>query len=348
MKETYIKQAVEYAKELLAIPSPTGYTAEATKYLMKTLQDMGYNPVETTKGAVQVRLGGEGTDGLLLASHVDTLGAMVRAVKSSGRLRVSPIGGLNPSNTETETVWVRTHCGKLYEGTLQLENASVHVNAKLKETVRTWDNVEVVLDEPVKNAQQVKELGIEAGNFVFVEPRTKITQSGYIKSRFLDDKLSAAILLALAKYIKDQNLTPKNPLYLNFTTFEEVGHGGAANLPQDIQEFISVDMGCVGDDLNCDETMVSICAMDSSGPSHYQTVSKLVETAKREQVRYAVDIYPFYGSDADAALRSGAPVRHCVIGPGVYASHGYERSHVQAVEATLQLLAGYVDFCPAD
>ena len=150
MKETYIKQAVEYAKELLAIPSPTGYTAEATKYLMKTLQDMGYNPIETTKGAVQVRLGGEGTDGLLLASHVDTLGAMVRAVKSSGRLRVSPIGGLNPSNTETETVWVRTHCGKLYEGTLQLENASVHVNAKLKETVRTWDNAEVVLDEPVK------------------------------------------------------------------------------------------------------------------------------------------------------------------------------------------------------
>ena len=344
MEKKFLDKALQYAQELLSIPSPTGYTAKATEYLLTTLQNMGYSPIKTTKGAVQVLLGGQGEGGLMLASHVDTLGAMVRSIKSTGRLRVSPVGGLNAGNTETETVTIYTRDGKSYEGTLQLENASVHVNGKLKELVRTWDNVEVVLDEEVKNAQQVKELGIGTGDFVFIEPRTKITQSGYIKSRFLDDKLSAAVLLAFAEYVKENNLIPQKPVYLNFTTYEEVGHGGTADLPSNLDEFISVDMGCVGDDLNCDETMVSICAMDSSGPCSYDTVTALVNTAKEHNIRYAVDVYPYYGSDADAALRSGASVRHCVIGPGVYASHGYERSHIKGVEATLQLIANYVPF----
>lgn len=344
MQQKYIEKAIQYAQELLAIPSPSGYTIEASKYLMQTLQQMGYQPIQTKKGAVQVYLGGVGENGVMLASHVDTLGAMVRAIKSSGRLRVSPIGGLNASNTETENVIVRTRQGKTYHGTLQLENASVHVNAKLKDTQRTWDTVEVVLDEMVKNQEQVKKLGIGAGDFVFINPRTTITSSGYIKSRFLDDKLSAAILLAFAYYLKQENLTPKHPLYLNFTTYEEVGHGGAADLPNNIAEFISVDMGCVGDDLGCDEMMVSICAMDSNGPSDYQIVSKMVEVACQNKIAHSVDVYPYYGSDADVALKSGAPIRHCVIGPGVYASHGYERSHIKGVEATLQLLAGYIDF----
>lgn len=342
MEKEFVEKAVEYAKELLAIPSPSGYTEKATQYLMDTLSGMGYSPVRTKKGAVQVLLGGEGENGLMLASHVDTLGAMVRSVKSNGRLRVTPVGGLDACNVETETVTVYTRSGKAYEGTFQLENASVHVNGKLKETLRTWDNVEVVLDEYVNSVQEVKELGIGTGDYVCVEPRTKVTQSGYIKSRFLDDKLSAAILLALAECVSKQKLHLNRPVYLNFTTFEEVGHGGAADLPINLEEFISVDMGCVGDDLNCDETMVSICAKDSSGPSDYNTVSALIEVAEKYDVRYAVDIYPYYGSDADVALRSGASVRHCVIGPGVYASHGYERSHVKAVEATLSLLLNYI------
>lgn len=344
MQQQDLERTLQYARELLAIHSPSGCTAAAADYLMEQLQKMGYEPVKTNKGAVQVYLGGKGEGALMLASHVDTLGAMVRSVKANGRLRLAPIGGLNASNTETENVIVHTRDGREFDGTLQVEDASVHVNGKLKETLRSWDNVEVVLDEDVKNAADVAALGIGAGDFVFVEPRTRVTASGYIKSRFLDDKLSASILLGLAAHLKDSGLVPVRPLYLNFTTYEEVGHGGAADLPADLAEFISVDMGCVGDDLGCTERMVSICAMDSRGPSSFETVNGLVDAARRCGAPYALDVYPFYGSDADVALASGAGVRHCVVGPGVYASHGYERSHVEGVKATFDLLREYVDF----
>lgn len=344
MKQQQLDVALEYMRRLLEIPSPSGYTAQVADYLMETLAGMGLAPVKTVKGAVQVNLGGEGAGGLMLASHVDTLGAMVRAVKPTGRLRVAPIGGLNPFNSEAENVAVVTRDGRRFEGTLQLENASVHVNGELNKTLRSWDNVEVVLDEEVKTADAVRALGIGAGDFVCVCPRTTITKTGFIKSRFLDDKLSAAILLAMAHTIRQEGLTPLRPLYLNFTTYEEVGHGGAADLPQGLEEFISVDMGCVGEDLGCDETMVSICALDSNGPSSFETVNGLVAAARRAGAPYAVDVYPHYGSDADVALKSGAGVRHCVMGPGVYASHGYERSHCKGVAATYDLLMEYVRF----
>lgn len=339
----YTDYAVEQACRLLAIDSPTGYTADAEQHLLQVFRDMGYAPVHTVKGGILVDLGGQDAEnGLLLAAHCDTLGAMVAEVKGSGRLRVTPLGGLPTVMVNTETCRVVTKFNGSYEGTFQLCNASTHVNGELRNTVPKFDNCEVVLDETVSSADEVKALGIGVGDVVCFNPRTTVTEKGYIKSRFLDDKLSAGILIGFAKYLKDAGITPQRRIWLYFTVYEEVGHGCAGSIPAGITEAISVDMGCVGDGLQCTERQVSICAKDSGGPYNYEIVKKLIAAAKAQEADYAVDIYPHYGSDVEATLGAGWDIRHGLIGPGVYASHGYERSHKDGVENTLKVLVGYL------
>ncbi len=331
---------VEQLKKLCAIDSPTGKTNAAAEYLLKELTALGYQPIKTRKGGVCVCLGGEGHP-LLAMAHVDTLGAIVASIKANGRLVLSPIGGLQPENCETETCVIYTRFDGTYTGTLQLNNASVHVNKDYSETRRTFQNMEVVIDERTKSEEETRKLGIEIGDFVCFSPRTVVTPSGYIKSRFLDDKLSAAIFLTYAKFLRDTHTTPKRKVYLHFTVYEEVGHGASASVPEDVEEVLSVDMGCVGDGLRCTEHEVSICAKDSGGPYDDSVVTALVKAARAHQIPYAVDIYPFYGSDVEATLHAGYDVRHGLIGAGVYASHGYERSHVDGAENTLKLLKAY-------
>ena len=344
MEQRYAQYAVEKAVQLLAIDSPTGFTDKAAEWVLEAFASLGFDARKTTKGGILIDLGGEESTegGLLLQAHTDTLGAMVAEVKANGRLRVTSLGGMRAENGETENVRVYTRSGKVYEGTLQLCNASVHVNGEYAKTNRTFDTTEILLDENVSSAEETRALGIETGDIVCFDPRTVITESGYIKSRFLDDKLSAAMLLALAKEIKDNNRTLKRKVYLHFTVYEEVGHGASASVPNDAEELISVDMGCVGDGLTCTEREVSICAKDSGGPYNYAVTTALVEAAKSVGAKYAVDVYPHYGSDVEASLRSGWDVRHGLIGAGVYASHGYERSHIEGVENTLKLLEAYV------
>lgn len=337
MDTTY---CVEQLKKLCAIDSPSGFTDRAADYLIEELTRLGYAPEKTRKGGVAVCLGGEG-NGLLLMAHVDTLGAVVQTILPNGRLRLSPVGGLRAENCETENCTVYTRFGGTYSGTLQLKDASVHVNGDYGAKKRTFEETEVVLDEPVSNPEDTRALGVEAGDFVCFAPRTTVTESGYIKSRFLDDKLSAAILLGYAKELKEKQITPGRRVYLHFTVYEEVGHGASASVPADVTELISVDMGCVGEGLTCTEREVSICAKDSGGPYDYAVTTALVKAAKEQGIGYAVDVYPHYGSDAEAALQAGYDVRHGLIGPGVYASHGYERSHVDGVENTLKLLWAY-------
>lgn len=339
----YVDYIMDMTQKLLAIHSPSGFTHNAARFLCEELTKLGYVPKLTNKGAVLVDLGGEDTeDAVLLAAHIDTLGAMVTQIKENGRLKLTNIGGLNPNNTEAENCHVYTRDGKVYDATFQLTDASVHVNGKYSEEKRTYDSMEALLDELVSSREDVEELGIMTGDFVCFEPRTVVTKSGYIKSRFLDDKFSSCIILGYAKYLKEQGITPKRRVYAMFTTYEEVGHGGAAAIPEGVTEMISVDMGCVGEGLSCDETMVSICAKDSTGPYDYDVVSGLVQAAKENGVSYAVDVYPYYGSDADVALRAGYDIRHGLIGPGVYASHGYERSHRKGAENTFKLLKAYL------
>ena len=338
----YANYAWEQTAKLLSIDSPTGFTDKAAAWVQAQFNAMGYTASLTEKGGVLVHLGGNGKDGLMLAAHTDTLGAMVAEIKGNGRLRLSPLGGMNANNAEAENVRVYTRSGSIIDGTFQLCNASVHVNGDYSSTSRSFDTTEVVLDEDVKSADDTRKLGIEVGDIVCFDPRTCKTARGYLKSRFLDDKLSVGILLAFAKYLKDENITLTRPVFVHITVYEEVGHGGSGSVPAGVTEAISVDMGCVGNGLQCTEQQVSICAKDSGGPYSYEVVGKLIEAAKKTGADYAVDIYPHYGSDVEATLRGGYDIRHGLIGAGVYASHGYERSHIEGVFNTLKVLDGYI------
>ncbi|OQB23371.1 MAG: Glutamyl aminopeptidase [Firmicutes bacterium ADurb.Bin182] len=332
---------LEKLKALLDIPSPSGFTGKVADYLMEELAGLGYRPYKTVKGGVAVKIGG-GDSALMLSAHVDTLGAMVAAVKPNGRLRISPVGGLQANNTEAENCTVYTRSGKAYSGTLQMNDPSVHVNKEYGSQKRDYEGMEVVLDEITSSKEETEKLGIFTGDYVCFDPRTVITETGFIKSRYLDDKLSAAILLGLARQHSERRYSLKRGLYLHFTVYEEVGHGCSASMPEDVTEILCVDMGCVGDGLNCDERKVSICVKDSSGPSNYEMTGALIDCAKRRNLEYALDVYPYYGSDADSALYAGHDVRHCLIGAGVYASHGYERSHIDGVKNTLELIEAYI------
>ena len=344
MERKYAQYAIEQAVALLAIDSPTGFTENAAQWVYDAFTALGFSASITTKGGVLVDLGGADSEegGLLLQAHTDTLGGMVAEIKANGRLRLVNLGGMRAENGETENVRVYTRSGKVVEGTLQLCNTSIHVNGQYGETSRTFDTTEVLLDEPVTTAEQTRALGIEVGDIVCFDPRTRVTASGYIKSRFLDDKLSVGILLGFAKYLRDEHKSLPRHTYLHITVYEEVGHGGCASVPAGVTESISVDMGCVGDGLQCTERQVSICAKDSGGPYSYAVVGKLIEAAKREGADYAVDVYPHYGSDVEATLCAGYDIRHGLIGSGVYASHGYERSHIDGVLNTLKTLKGYL------
>ena len=324
--------------ELTAIPSPTSYTRHATDYLVRTLTDMGLAPEVSNKGNVLVELGGQGNP-LVLASHVDTLGAMVRAIKDNGRLRPTTLGGHQWRTADGENCTVHTRDGRVYTGVVLNTEPSSHVADKDVDPVEK--NMEILLDENISTKDEVLSLGIQTGDIIAMDPRTQVTESGYIKSRFLDDKLSACILLGLAKWIKEEKIELTRKVTIIFTVLEEVGFGGS-NIPEDTEDMLSVDMGCVGDDLGCNETMVSICAKDSGGPYNYDMVTELSELAKKNGLRYAIDIYPHYGSDVETSVRAGYDIRHGLIGPGVYASHNYERSHRDGVKNTFELLKAYV------
>ena len=340
---SYTDFIVEKTIELLNIDSPTGYTKEASKWVYNEFSKLGFNSHITTKGGVLVTLGGHDTDNaLMLEAHTDTLGGIVCSIKSNGALKISPLGGVNPNNAETENVRIITKFDSIYEGTCQLANASIHVNGQYNDTKRTWDSVEIVLDEEVKSSEDTKKKGISIGDIVCFEPNARVTKSGYIKSRFLDDKLSVGILLGYAKYLRDNDINLNRAVYAHITVYEEVGHGGSASLPNGVTEAISVDMGCVGEGLDCKETQVSICAKDSGGPYSYDVVRGLIQAAKDCNADYAVDVYPHYGSDVEATLGAGYDIKHGLIGSGVYASHGYERSHRKGVENTLKLLISYI------
>ena len=323
---------------LTSIPSPSSFTTKVTDYLLSELSSLGYSPERSNKGNVFVTLGGSGSP-LVLAAHVDTLGAMVRSIKENGRLRPTTIGGHQWSTADGENCTIHTRDGRVYTGVVLNKEPSSHVADQKTELIE--ENMEILLDENVASDQDTLALGIQTGDIIAMDPRTVVTESGYIKSRFLDDKLSAAILLGLARAVREDAWKLNRKVSLLFTVYEEVGHGGSV-VPDDTEEMISVDMGCVGSDLGCTERMVSICAKDSGGPYNYDLITALSNLAKEKKLDYAIDIYPHYGSDVETTLRAGYDIRHGLIGPGVYASHNYERSHMDGVRNTFELLKAYI------
>lgn len=335
------EQILKYIKDLCETPSPTGYTKRAEKYLMEEFEKMGYKPYQNHKGNVIVPIK-EGTEnGLLLSAHVDTLGLMVRSIKANGRLRVTALGGYPLAYGEQENVTIITRSGKEYTGVFRINEPAVHGSTDPKEISRDDKNMEVVIDEITNSAEETEKLGISAGDFIAYDPRFRV-DNGFVKSRHLDDKASAGVLMALAKDIKENNININRPLYLAFTIYEEVGHGAASGHPQGITDMIAVDMGVVYDDLKTDETKVSICAKDSSGPYNYDLTNELIDEAKANNIDYAIDIYPLYGSDASAAVASANDFRHALVGSGVAASHGYERTHVNGLNGLYKLLKSYI------
>ena len=331
-----------YIKDLVNTPSPTGFTMKATKYLCDEFEKLGYKPYTNNKGNVIVPINEmEGNNGLLLSAHVDTLGLMVRSIKANGALKLTTIGGFPYNFVEFENVTIHTRSGKEYTGVCRLNNPAVHGSSDPREAKRDDTTMEVVIDAITHSKEETQALGIENGDFISLDPRFRI-DNGFVKSRHLDDKASAGILLALAKEIKDKNLKINRPLYMMFTVYEEVGHGASAGHPAGISDMVAVDMGVVHDDLTCDELKVSICAKDSSGPYNYDLTNDLIETAKKVGIDYGVDIYPFYGSDASAAVASDYDYRHALVGCGVAASHGYERTHEKAIKGLFDLLLDFI------
>ena len=337
-----MQKMLDELKNIIGIDSPTGFTKAAAQYSVERLKALGYSPETTNKGCVLCCLGGEGRP-VVFSAHLDTLGGMVAEIKGNGRLRLTRIGGMNPNNAECENAKVCTRDGRTYEGCFQMNDPSVHVNGDYSKQERNWDNMELVLDEFVSSKDETEKLGIATGDYVCFDPRFTVTEKGFIKSRFLDDKLSVAILLDLARRISEGEVKLSRKVYIYITVFEEVGHGCSSGIPADALDIISVDMGCVGQGLACREHQVSICVKDSHGPYNYDLTGELIDTAKRLKLDYALDVYPYYGSDADAALDAGYDLRHGLIGAGVYASHGYERSHVKGAENTLKLIIGLIE-----
>ena len=328
---------IEQLKTLTAIPSPTGMTRAAGDYLLAELSRLGFAPERTPKGAVMCTLGGEGHP-LVLSAHVDTLGAMVRSVKGSGTLRYTQLGGYNDNAIENENVCIHTRSGKVYSGTVQSVKASMHVWGDTTSDRRGDESLEIVIDEEVSCKADVEKLGIGVGDFISFDPRTVVTESGYIKSRHLDDKASSAVLLTLAREVAEGRVQLGRKVTLLFTVYEEVGHGASPLYKLEVEDLLAVDMGCVGGDLTCRETQVSICAKDSAGPFDFDFTNELIARAKRLGLDYAVDVYPRYSSDTATALRGGMDARFALCGQGVFASHGYERTHVKGMLGTLALV----------
>lgn len=339
-----IDYMVQATADLCRVPSPTGYTHLATERLVEMLDALGLEHRTTTKGSVVVTLPGqESGQGRMLSAHIDTLGAMVKEIKSNGRLKLTNIGGYDWSTIEGEFCQVHRAHGDPVSGTIVTTKASYHVHGSaLVDLKRDAETLEVRLDALVDSASDVSCLGISVGDFVSLDPRTAITDSGHIKSRHLDDKACVATCLGVAKALVDGQVRLRRSSHLYFSVFEEVGHGTSAGLPDGVTDVIAVDMAAVGSGQTSHERAVTICAKDRSGPYHYGLTRQLIDLAGREGIDYRVDVYPYYASDVSQALRAGHDIRGALVGPGVDASHSYERLHRDSLDATARLLIAWL------
>ncbi|MCE3019509.1 M42 family metallopeptidase [Parvimonas micra] len=338
MDRNYVKNLLE---ELLNIYSPTGDTENAILFMEEKFKELNIPSRRTNKNALIATIEGQEKEAITFSGHVDTLGLMVKEIKSNGRLAFSLVGGFSPTSVETENVFIKTYDGKLIPGTVLYNEASVHVYDTTTSAQRSIKNMEVRIDEVVENAEDVKKLGISVGDFIYLDPRCRIYDSGFIKSRHLDDKACIAAMMGLAKYLVENNIKPKNTINFFISNYEEIGHG-SSYIPENTVEFFAVDMAAPGVGQESDERAVTICAMDSSTPYDLGMRNKLRKIAEEKNIDYRIDIYPHYGSDASAALSSGYDIRCALIGPGVDASHSYERTHILGIENTYKLMLEYL------
>ena len=330
------------SKDVFLCDSPTGYTNGIIKVVEKYIKKYGYDYKILNNGALEVFVKGKDSSKLVATSaHCDTLGLMVRSIKSNGKLALTCLGGPVTPTLDGEYCTIYTRDNKKYTGTILSTSPAAHVFSDANSKSRSIDNLEVRLDEIVNNAEDVKKLGIENGDIVCYDPKYLVTDTGFLKTRFIDDKASVVVLLMLLDYTSKNKIQFKYDTKIYFVVYEEVGHG-ASMVDRNISEFVTLDMGCVGLDLAGNEYAVSICAKDSGGPYDYDLTTKLINLAKDNKLNYTVDIFPYYGSDIGAASRSGVDFKGALIGSGVSASHGMERTHIQGIENTLKLIYLYL------
>lgn len=334
----YIIEAID---KLVNIPSPSGFTKDVMDYVKSEAEGFGYGCEMSRKGGLIISVPGNSDRTIGLSAHVDTLGAMVRSISSEGMLKFTLVGGYTMNSIEGSYCKIHTRDGKTYTGTILSNSPSVHSFDNARTLERTDRNMEIRLDEIVKNKKDVEKLGINSGDYISFDPNFQYTEKGFIKSRHLDDKASVGVLLGLLREMSEKKQKPNDNIKILISNYEEVGFG-ASWLPEDIEEFIAVDMGVIGDDLNGSEYTVSICAKDSSGPYDYELTNQLINLAKENKIDYVVDIFPHYGSDVSAALAGGNNIRGALIGQGVHASHGMERTHRKGLENTFKLVKAYV------
>jgi putative aminopeptidase FrvX len=335
---------VDFLVKLLNTPSPTGFTENAIALVEKELsQFKSLQLARTRKGALVAKwVGKDDTAPVALTAHVDTLGAMVKDIKPNGRLQLSRIGGLVLNGVETEGCWVHTSKGEKIRGSYMLNMSAAHVYAaKVNETRREEEAMEVRLDARTLNPQETRALGIEVGDFISFDPRVELT-NGFIRSRHLDDKACVAAIVAALKALTEAGLSPAHSVYFHVSNYEEVGHGAAAGIPAEVQELVTVDMAAIGAGQTSDEYHATLCVKDSGGPYHHGLSNKLRRIAEANGIDYKVDIYPFYGSDGEAFWHAGGDVAVALIGPGVDASHNYERTHLEALTATANWVMAYL------
>lgn len=338
-----IKYVIDNMVKYLNIPSPTGKTTEALDEVSRQFEEMGIKTIRTKKGAVIATIEGENNEEQkTISAHIDTIGVMVKGVKANGRLKVVRFAGGTWTSLEGANVYVETRKGNKYRGTILPIYASTHIYPTAsRETLRNEDNMEIRLDELVKTKEDTLKLGIKPGDYVHVDPLTEITDNGFIKSRYLDDKLAVGMIFGICKYLKYNNIKPNNTINFFISNYEEVGHGVSA-VPENTTEFVAIDIGPVGGEQESDEFSVTIAAKDKSTPYDYDLRSKLVEISEKHNIDYNIDVYISYGSDASQAIRQGFDFKFACIGPGVDATHHYERTHIKSVENTMKLLINYI------
>lgn len=330
-------------RALMAAPSPTGYPREIAPVIERAAADTGCRFERTGKGGFVLTYPGKSSDAPIGAcAHCDTIGAMVKSIDPDGGISFAQLGGPLWATLDGEYCTVIARDGRKYTGTFLSRSPSVHVYADAKSRPRDPDNMYVRLDEDVRSAAGVRALGIENGDFICFDTKTTVTPSGFLKSRFIDDKASVACLITALRVMHDAGFVPENDIKIVFTMYEEVGHGGAC-MPQ-VREMLGVDMGCIGTGLACTEHDVSICAKDVGGPYDFELTSRLVSLAKAAGLSYAVDLYTFYGSDIGAMWRGGQDIPGALIGPGVHASHGMERTHFDGIANTVALILLYFGY----
>ena len=342
MFEVNTDYIVDILVNLARIPSPSGQTDRAIDFVAAEFGKLGVATAKTRKGALLASVTGvDPSRQRALSGHVDTLGAMVKEIKTNGRLKFAQLGGYTMQSVEGEYCTVETSEGRPYTGTVLSVKTSVHVYRDLDKFERNLDNMEIRLDERVACIKDVEALGIEVGDYIHFDPRTQVTSSGFVKSRHLDDKAGVAVILGAARYFAERG-APATTTHYYISNYEEVGHGAACGIPPETEELLAVDMGAIGEGQSTDEFTVSICAKDSSGPYDTSLRRRLVSIARAAGIGHRVDVYPYYRSDASAALKAGADLRACVVGPGVDASHAAERTHRSALENTCRLVAAYL------